>query len=319
MLCGTSYAACGGSLDDPVRETVPRAGMSISEADARAKPTWGEFMLLPARRKGPTRSPMEVALHKSLRPTLGPHDHHLWYTIDPAGVLTQRQSATKTRVVLFFHGNGVDVPNMHDSLVHVARTLNSAIIALEYPGYGALKAFEATEAATLHAAEAFYVAMSRQFSNADHTELILMGQSVGTGVACHLAAHASEPSRQRIMRLPSHVILISPFVSFQNVLREFIGWGSIAFKERFPNVHNLVQSDPQIPVFIVHGDLDQVIPIAHSDTLARERAKVARGGCWTNFLTVRGMDHTVPLNYLAAHMNTWFDAVEAVRKDFQKS
>ena len=81
--------------------------------------------------------------------------------------------------------------------------------------------------------------------NVKEYNIHIMGRSIGSGPATHLAAHF----------YPGSLILISPFSSLQELAKEFMGWtANFLVKERFSNIDNFSQIS--CPVFILHGKKD---------------------------------------------------------------
>lgn len=89
-------------------------------------------------------------------------------------------------------------------------------------------------------------------------DVVLYGQSVGSGPTCHLAASPAGAGA-------AGVVLHSPFLSGMRVLNP--GWTRWpAWADLFPN-H---AAAPRIaaPTLVVHGTADSVIPVGHGRTLA---------------------------------------------------
>ncbi len=62
------------------------------------------------------------------------------------------------------------------------------------------------------------------------SDIFVMGRSIGTGPATHIAA----------MFRVAALVLISPFTSLQHLVREHIGWpASVLVKERFENISKI--------------------------------------------------------------------------------
>ena len=97
--------------------------------------------------------------------------------------------------------------------------------------------------------------------NLQDCNIIVIGRSIGTGLACHLAA--------AYPRLHA-VVLISPFFSLDKLVRErgglFLGpLASLLVSERFPNAENLKESCS--PLLLLHGKSDTIISPDHSREL----------------------------------------------------
>ena len=82
--------------------------------------------------------------------------------------------------------------------------------------------------------------------------IILVGRSIGTGPATHLAAKKS----------PGALILLSAFTSIQAVIGNFAGFLKLLVKERFDNLENF--SKVTCPTLLIHGIRDKLISFEHS-------------------------------------------------------
>jgi pimeloyl-ACP methyl ester carboxylesterase len=157
-----------------------------------------------------------------------------------------RQAQTPRRVVVFFHGNGGEALGR----MWVADLIPAAdvtIILAEYPGYGA-KSGKPTEEGIVAAATKTVNEAERLFGK----PVTLLGESLGTGV---VSAVAHLPSIDRIA-------LISPFTSAAAVGQGAYRWlpVSLLLRDRFDSVARL--SKLALPMFVVHGNADMVVPFS---------------------------------------------------------
>lgn len=91
----------------------------------------------------------------------------------------------------------------------------------------------------------------------DHPVFVL-GQSLGTGMAVHVAAG----------REVAGVILISPFLSMLSLVQEKMPWLPARILLSSPFRSDLDMERIKAPILIFHGDRDTLIPIAHGEALA---------------------------------------------------
>jgi pimeloyl-ACP methyl ester carboxylesterase len=125
------------------------------------------------------------------------------------------------------------------------------LILAEYPGYGACPGTP-TEATILQAADHLLREALRRWSAAPVT---VVGESLGSGVGCRLAA------REGVARLA----LISPFSSASDVASYHYSFLPVRalMRDRFDSVQAV--RGVRVPLHIVHSTCDTVIP----DALAR--------------------------------------------------
>lgn len=91
----------------------------------------------------------------------------------------------------------------------------------------------------------------------DHPVFVI-GQSLGTGPAVHVAAH----------REVAGAILISPFMSMLSLVRDKMPWIPAGLLLTSPFRSDLDIGRVTAPVLILHGDQDTLIPVAQARTLA---------------------------------------------------
>ena len=150
-------------------------------------------------------------------------------------------------VILFFGGNGSTLIGQTDRWRRIADA-GVGVLAVAYRGYSGSSGHP-TEAGLHRDAEAAYAWLAARYRPAD---IIIHGHSLGTGVAVRLAA--DHPARA--------LILEAPFTSAAEVgqLRypwlpvKLLMWDPFASRDWIAKVH--------MPVLIVHGDHDGVIPFA---------------------------------------------------------
>lgn len=156
--------------------------------------------------------------------------------------------------VVYFHGNAEDVAGLGG----LARALGDAgmgLFAIEYPGYGR-RAHEAPSAAgVLRAAESGLEWLVG--SGVPGEEIVLLGRSLGSGPAVEMAARGYGAA----------VVLVAPFTSIADLAGEVVPWAPVGLllRDRFDNV--AWAADVEVPVLIVHGAEDEVIPAAHGRAL----------------------------------------------------
>ncbi len=92
--------------------------------------------------------------------------------------------------------------------------------------------------------------------NFEKRDIIIMGRSIGSGPATHLAQKYE----------CGGLILISPFKSLKCVARDnFGGFGSLFVKQRFDNGEKI--KNVKCPCLFIHGKEDTLIPFEHSKFL----------------------------------------------------
>ena len=187
------------------------------------------------------------------------------FTIDGVPCLRYRNSRGPSRgTIVYLHGNGTDLGKIRKPLFTWSRDSQYEVIAVEYPGYG-VNHGESTPESCI-AAALKVLRHARQASLRQRTPLVLVGRSIGTGIASQIAA--------RHPRLLDRLVLISPFESIERMARSRVGVFSFLFSSvlntsRALRVYNK-------PLLIVHGRLDTLITPDHADALYRVSVSPAK-------------------------------------------
>lgn len=80
-------------------------------------------------------------------------------------------------------------------------------------------------------------------------DIIILGRSLGSGPATHLASKFQ----------PGGLILMSPLTSIKHIATSKVGFFSFLIANQFDNLSRM--PNVHCPTFIVHGQKDALIPI----------------------------------------------------------
>ena len=157
-------------------------------------------------------------------------------------------------VVVHFHGNGEDLASL-DPILDLLRSTGAGVLAVEYPGYGISRADGGPSEDAFYRVGIAAVAYAREQAAA--SPLILEGQSLGSGVAAELAARG----------LASRLILISPYTSMTDVAAVHFPWLPVRLllRDRFDTASKAPRIE--VPVLLIHGSEDEVVPAWMSEEL----------------------------------------------------
>ena len=128
--------------------------------------------------------------------------------------------------------------------------------AVEYPGYGLSAATPVSEEAIYATVEAALIALEKSVPK---DQLILQGQSLGSGIAVEMARRGHG----------SKLMLVAPYTSIPEVAAAAMPFlpGRLLVRDQFNSAAKA--SAVTLPVLLVHGSDDEVIPIRMSQTLAK--------------------------------------------------
>jgi pimeloyl-ACP methyl ester carboxylesterase len=160
--------------------------------------------------------------------------------------------------LLYFGGNAEDVSGTWAELA--GQFPDRSLYLMHYRGYG-FSTGSPTEAA-LHAdARALYQHVSEPMGGG-HPDIAVMGRSLGSGVAVHLAA------TQRV----SHLLLVTPYDSIAAVAATHFPWFPVKWlvRDRFDSAS--LAPRIQVPTTVIIAEHDEVIPRERSDALVKRFA-----------------------------------------------
>lgn len=159
-------------------------------------------------------------------------------------------------VVAYFHGNAEELADIAP-LAHAIQRAGLGVLAVEYPGYG-LAPGAPTEQSLYRAAETALRHL-HQHLDVPPARTVLLGQSVGTGVAAEMARRG----------LGARLALLSPYTSMPALAARLLPYLPARWLVR--DRLDTAAKAPAItlPVLIVHGTHDELIPADMAEELAR--------------------------------------------------
>ena len=155
-------------------------------------------------------------------------------------------------VVIYFHGNGGSLRLRVDRFRRLAAD-GVGLLALSYRGYGGSSGTPTEDGLIADARAAYAYALERYPAE----RIVLWGESLGSGVAIALAAE------KPIARL----VLDAPFTSAVDIAAAAYPIIPVRYlmKDQFRSDQRIKKV--KVPVLILHGDADRVIPIAYGERL----------------------------------------------------
>jgi pimeloyl-ACP methyl ester carboxylesterase len=163
----------------------------------------------------------------------------------------------KLPLIIYFGGNAEEVSGM---AYHAQRFNGWAVLLINYRGYG-LSEGKPNEKNLFSDAITIFDAMTRE-PFIDMQNIIVMGRSLGTGVAVYLAAH----------RPVAGVILVTPFDSITHVAQRHLPWFPVSLLLKHP--FNSLALAPSItkPMLALVGQQDTLISPRHAYRLVEKWA-----------------------------------------------
>ena len=165
----------------------------------------------------------------------------------------KREVEGAQRIWFMLHGNAGQAAHRSYMLPHLPET--DSFHVLEYPGYGERPGFPSKETFNAAAEEA-YQALREAHPEAD---IVVIGESIGSGPACHLATTDHPPSR---------IVLFTPFDTMINLASHHAGWfpAALIIKDDWDNIEALKGFEGKLELY--GAQPDQTIPYAMAKRLA---------------------------------------------------
>lgn len=161
------------------------------------------------------------------------------------------------RTIVHFHGNGEELADLVP-LAWSFRRAGLGFYAVEYPGYGLARDYEPSEEALYADAEAALWHLHNGLG-IQSPQVVLEGQSLGGGVAVEMAVRGHG----------ARLVLISPFTSVPDMAAETIPLLPVSWliRDQFSNATKA--SKLSLPVLVVHGTADEIVPFWMGEELEK--------------------------------------------------
>ncbi|KAF2317064.1 hypothetical protein P3X46_022715 [Hevea brasiliensis] len=195
--------------------------------------------------------------------------------------------------LLYSHGNAADLGQMHELFIELRAHLRVNIMSYDYSGYGASSG-KPSEFNTYYDIEAVYNCLKNDYE-VKQEDLILYGQSVGSGPTLHLASRL-----QKLRGIVLHSAILSGIrVLYPAVKMTF--WFDI-----YKNIDKI--RHVSCPVLVIHGTNDDIVDWSHGKRLW-ELAKERYDPLW-----VKGGGHCNLETYpeYIKHLRKFMNAMEKI-------
>jgi uncharacterized protein len=193
-------------------------------------------------------------------------------------------------LILYFHGNGGGLELRNERFKALTET-GDGLLAIEYRGYGGSSGSPSEEGLQRDAEAAYEAALALGTAPKD---IVVMGESLGTGVAVPLAARHEVGA----------VVLDSPFSSIVDVAAAHFWMFPVRLlmRDRFRSDQAI--GSVHAPLLVVQGDRDDVTPIRFAEKLYALANEPKR------FIRVEGAGH-LALGFKIPEALRWLDGATA--------
>ena len=183
------------------------------------------------------------------------------------GWFFQAASTEARATILVLHGNAENLSTHVNSVLWLIKEGFNLFI-FDYRGYGKSQGSPSIKGVHLDAEAALKALLS--MPRVEKGRIIVLGQSIGGAIAVYTVAHT--PYKDRIAAL----VIDSAFSSYRLIAREKLAQVFITWPFQYP-LSYLVRDTYSpirwigevscVPVLIIHGDKDPVVPMHHGQTL----------------------------------------------------
>ena len=193
---------------------------------------------------------------------------HAWYVPHPS----------PRAVILYNHGNGVDVPRLAGRLQVLHDRIGASVLAWDYRGYGQSEGKPHEE--NLIADGRVALDLLAELAEVPPTSIVLMGRSLGGGVAVALAAETPVGG----------LVLDRTFSRLTDTAAAHYPWLPVRWlmQNRFPSIERIASYDG--PLLQTHGTEDRIIPFELAEQLFAAAPSAKK-----QFIRIEGGDHNGPL------------------------
>jgi len=165
----------------------------------------------------------------------------------------------RNNTLLFTHGNAEDIGELRDWMSTLSKELKVNICAYDYRGYGLNGPYgECSERDCYDDIYACYYWLIEE-KKIPKEKIILFGRSLGTGPTVHMGAELCKKNKNKLPQPFGGMILQSPLTSAVRVVSNYLS--ILPATDMFQNIDKI--DKVRVPVFIIHGDVDTVVPHAH--------------------------------------------------------
>lgn len=166
-----------------------------------------------------------------------------------SGWYVDREISKKNPLIIYYGGNAEEVSN---NLWQMQQQLSNALLLINYRGYGDSEGVPSES--NLFKDALFIVDHFTRQHNIDLKNVIIMGRSIGSGVAVYVAHNRSVQG----------VILVTPLDSLIQVASHYYPIVPVKWLLKHPFDAVSLAPEIQVPVLIIIGDDDRIIANQHS-------------------------------------------------------
>lgn len=158
-------------------------------------------------------------------------------------------------VILYLHGNAGSLKSVGNESENLL-PLGYDVYMVDYAGYGKSSGKITSQAQLFQDMQTVYDRVKRDYKKEN---IIIVGYSIGTGIAAKLASDNN----------PSMLVLQAPYYSMVDMMERRYAYVPTFILDYTLDTHKYIK-DSDVPTYLFHGNDDLVIPLESSQLLAKE-------------------------------------------------
>lgn len=182
--------------------------------------------------------------------------------------------------LIFTHGNAEDLGQSENYLSGLGQAFRFNLLIYDYAGYGMHADREPSEKKCYQDISDVYEHAIKELK-IPSTNIVLWGRSLGSGPTVDLGSRLYSKNKSKGRPLAG-LMLTSPIESAIRVVSNTLSYSGLDIFQNYAKIHKV-----RCPIFIAHGDNDEVVPYAHGQTLFKK----SKSEFAYKFVSVKGAGH----------------------------
>lgn len=203
-------------------------------------------LIFPASMAGQARQAMPTADTEVIELTTDEGTTAAWFVPAPKGIAKE-----PAPLAMFFHGNAELIDDQR-GIIDLYHSLGVHVLLVEYRGYGHSEGTPSEKNIVADSVAVLGQVLERE--QVDAGKFVLHGRSIGGGLAAQVALQTE----------PTALVVESTFTSVSGMAMRF---GVPPFIVTSPLKSEEAFKDLSIPILIMHGQRDSIVPVVHAHAL----------------------------------------------------
>ena len=182
----------------------------------------------------------------------------------------KRKNGPPKGLIFYLHGNGGENLTFKPLVEKYVQNIGYDLIMMDYRGFGLSTGIRSNKEEIFNDTEIVYQDILKDYPG---VPVVVVGYSIGTGIAAHLVAETKTK--------PSGLTLLAPYYDMYTLALSTLPITGLILNDQTKQYMNFnfetskyLQKVPNIPVYILHGKKDVLIPSINSEMIKKENPNV---------------------------------------------